>query len=114
MSLTLHLGILKDEFEVFQNQLNRLVPANDLIIDMIPGAGWETKFLAKDDGGIEFEPELLHVMIETMVPMMTLNLLMQRFDNFLWPNLDGTKIYVTDANNWEREYLELRFPGEAY
>lgn len=108
MTLTIHMGVYKDEIRTLNSQIKRLLPGAehggaDLQCD---GDLWN----AWNQQPILNENEPLHVRIDTIAPMATLNLLVSRFETFLIPRYDGPKLVVTDTDAEEVEYIEFRYP----
>lgn len=105
MTLTIHMGVYKDELRTLDTQLKRLLPDGGADIQS-DGDLWD----AWNQQPIENLNLPVHVRIDTITPMAVLNLLASRFDTFMIPRFDGPKLVVTDTDAEEVEYIEFRYP----
>lgn len=112
MTLTVHMGIHKDELPALNNQIKRMVPEGiDLRTDSDHWDAWGEKLKLAEDGSLS-DWNVVHVCVDTITPMAILNLLAARFDTYMFPRFDGPKMVVTDTDDYDVEYIEFRYPGE--
>lgn len=111
MSLAIHFGVREDEIKTLQDQVARInsdMPESPVILRT--GQKWQEFFYHNSS-----DTDSQHMVIETVIPMVLLNLLASRFHQFLVPveevdGYTGLLLMVTDARDYGTEYLELRNP----
>lgn len=103
--LTIHFGCRQDEIKTLSAQIGRLTEDNPLTI-----------YSQEDPWNVELDDRNYHMMMDTMTPMVHINMLANVFQQFLVPKSDpdgpndGVMIMVTDKEIWTDEYVELRYP----
>lgn len=107
MPLTIHLGIRSAELDAFIAQTTRLLPEPLQLICLDDPWGPD---LSPEEVGTASGGDALHIQIETMTPMVILNLLVSRFETFLVPMDDGTRLVVSDTHDTRALYQELTYP----
>jgi hypothetical protein len=111
--LDIHVGIRRDEVKAFKrimqkqfNQHQSIVVGQDRWEDWT--AHWSEELWDDDD--------ILHVVISTDLPMVTLQFLVQVMMVFLNEmtredtGFEGRYIIVTDHEKWNQYYVELSYP----
>ena len=112
MPLLIHFGVRNSEFDTFKSQLARAMPYP---LDVMPP---QLNLMVQEDEWLDTGDEsILHITLKTNIPLVMTNLLVNGFMNFLVPKPNDTyssnppaTLLVTDANDWEEEYVEFRYP----
>lgn len=115
MSLDIHLGVRREDTLAFQRLLTRELDNHTVKSKDDNWHTWEP-FDAKELAEEEMQQEIVHLYIETLTPMVTLNFLVSRLGIFLNAINDeksaffGRMLIVTDHDNWTQYYVELSYP----
>lgn len=114
--LMIHIGVRRDELEVFEKQLDRFATRNELL-PLIPISDYDSweEWGEPLSGALSVQKDqTVHVTMTTMHPGRDIHILANQFEEFLvpmneitkWPNLRAA---LTDASDWSQEYEEFRW-----
>lgn len=114
--LMIHIGVRRDELEVFEKQWVRFLGRVDVppSIPITDHDSWE-EWGEPTVGTFDMEKEAaVHVTIATMHPGRDIHFLANQFEEFLVPMMSkeewsGLRIALTDASDCTQEYEEYRW-----